>query len=353
MFSPKSFYASLPIVMVLNGYLLDFDELEGQLETYALMDQCRIPRTWASAEDLLGVLRDYTKGNHPDLDVKSTPCNVERSNEIRDRVRRLGVARVSWAMHSYGVAATQAKLMVFIAAILLCALFLRAGNLLSMILQHSCTVNPQAAETSTGETYESSNESVDRIQTRQCTYSSYAPCMNVERANAEGGIQTRQRSSSVGRSPGIAGPGLKTMMITCLAAVVSGSPHELMVKTTHAEFIYGRPPCAQYCGEVASTCTYHGWFLYNTHYTYWYDAKENICKSYQLVQPKGVTDYMTKHVITASIVSVLADGKLGFDDFANIFMGYKITEYHWELDKDLKLLKGAQAMLTEKPKVEL
>ena len=59
---------------------------------------------------------------------------------------------------------------------------------------------------------------------------------------------------------------------------------QLMKKLKHAEFIYGTPPCASYCGKVPSQCTVTGW-VYKDVYIFRYDDADRVCKHFKASTP--------------------------------------------------------------------
>ena len=91
---------SAPIVFVAVWMLAQnqdfFDVIEEQMETFGQMDACAVPHSWWPHKDeVLQVLREYSKRNHPDMlrdtGKVQTPvrCSSEGTNDIRDRVNNL------------------------------------------------------------------------------------------------------------------------------------------------------------------------------------------------------------------------------------------------------------------------
>ena len=133
---------------------------------------------------------------------------------------------------------------------------------------------------------------------------------------------------------------------------------QLMKKLKHAEFIYGTPPCASYCGKVPSQCTVTGW-VYKDVYIFWYDDADRVCKHFKASTPTDTAASWTRSAFWGGAARFFYNLGDGFqpEGVLSLASGYLVKQYNDEMQEDLRLIKGSMNMLggadTESEKDEL
>lgn len=139
------------------------------------------------------------------------------------------------------------------------------------------------------------------------------------------------------------------MLALLFAREADTAAHErqLMKKIKHAQFIYGQPPCAVYCGPTPSQCTVKGW-LYKDDYVFWKEDGDPVCSYFKITTPTDTTASWTRSAFWGGVArfahDVFADG-FQPEDILSLAAGYWIKEYHDELQQDLRLIKSSMNML--------
>jgi len=115
-FSWKTVVTGAAIVMLSS--LFDFQLLGKQLQSLSMMCKCKVQYGALNTESILKALREYSKGNHPDLHKGGVLCAPEVTNEIRDGIRKFGMSRTAYLLYKLGTPISQVEnaVMLLIAA---------------------------------------------------------------------------------------------------------------------------------------------------------------------------------------------------------------------------------------------
>ena len=284
------FFIGAALVAVAS--IFDFHVVGNQIHTLRLTRQCQIEPT-PSVHGLSRQLREYAKSNHPDIVTianrinqgRTVSCSPEDVNEIRASLRNWGMSKLAYLLFKIGVPPSQVENAVMFALISACCLSWKIF----------ATIPP------------------GRIRLPRLPRLFLA--LGFPREADAAPLPQRER--------------------------------QLMKKTKHAEFVYGTPPCAAYCGVVPSQCTVKGW-IYKDDYIFWKDDAEPVCKHFKITTPTDTAASWTRSAFWGGVVKfiheVFSDG-FQPEDLMSLAAGYWVKGYHDEMQEDLRLIKSNMNML--------